>query len=107
MMRRLDRIPSVAAAGLGLRIGLATGQVVAGVIGTRKFSYDVWGDTVNMASRMESTAEAGTIQITEETYRLLRDGYDFERRDAVEVKGKGAMGTYVLLGRRPEGEAVR
>jgi len=89
--------------GLDLRIGMATGPVVAGVIGRRKFAYDVWGDTVNTASRMESHGIPGRIQVTEATYRALRDRYDFEARGKIDVKGKGLMPTWLLVGRRAAG----
>ena len=84
---------------LAVRIGIDTGPVVAGVLGTSKFSYDLWGDTVNVASRMESEGVAGCIQVTERTYRRLRDGYRFERRGPIQVKGKGELVTWFLLGR--------
>jgi class 3 adenylate cyclase len=84
---------------LAVRIGIDTGPVVAGVIGTSKFSYDLWGDTVNTASRMESQGVAGCIQVTARTYERLKDGYRFERRGPVQIKGKGAMVTYFLVGR--------
>jgi adenylate cyclase len=84
---------------LAVRIGIDTGPVVAGVIGRRKFSYDLWGDTVNTASRMESNGVPGCIQVSERTYRRLRDGYRLERRGPIEVKGKGEMVTWFLLGR--------
>jgi class 3 adenylate cyclase len=84
---------------LQVRIGIDTGAVVAGVIGTSKFSYDLWGDTVNTASRMESDGVAGHIQVTARTFQCLRDGYRFERRGSILVKGKGEMVTYFLLGR--------
>jgi class 3 adenylate cyclase len=84
---------------LQARIGIDTGPVVAGVIGADKFSYDLWGDTVNTASRMETTGVPGCTQVTERTYRRLRDGYRFERRGVVAVKGKGEMVTWFLIGR--------
>ena len=84
---------------LAVRIGIDTGPVVAGVIGTSKFSYDLWGDTVNTASRMESQGVAGCIQVTARTYQRLRDGYRFERRGPISVKGKGEIVTYLLVGR--------
>jgi guanylate cyclase len=88
---------------LGVRIGIDTGPVVAGVIGRAKFIYDLWGDTVNTASRMESHAQPGTIQVTERAYERLRSRYELRRRGIVDVKGKGPMTTYVLLGtQRPE-----
>jgi class 3 adenylate cyclase len=84
---------------LAVRIGIDTGPVVAGVIGRRKFSYDLWGDTVNTASRMESTGVPGCIQVTERTWRRLRDRYRLERRGPVQVKGKGELVTWFLVGR--------
>lgn len=83
-----------------LRIGLNTGPVVAGVIGRRKFSYDLWGDTVNTASRMQAIATPGKIQVTRAVYERLRDRYVFEGPTAVLVKGKGEMLTYCLTRRR-------
>jgi PAS domain S-box-containing protein len=83
-----------------LRIGINTGPVVAGVIGTKKFAYDLWGDTVNVASRMESMGMAGGIQVTATTYALLKDKYIFLERGAIAVKGKGEMMTYWLKERR-------
>jgi len=81
---------------LQLRIGINSGIVVAGVIGIKKFIYDLWGDTVNIASRMESQGEAGRIQITEATYTRLRDRYNVTPRGNVFVKGRGIMNTYWL-----------
>jgi len=85
---------------LQLRIGLNTGPVVAGVIGRRKFAFDLWGDTVNTASRMESHGVPGWIQVTQRTYEYLRADYQFDPRGTVEIKGKGPMTTYFLIGRR-------
>ncbi|MBE9117950.1 PAS domain-containing protein [Lusitaniella coriacea LEGE 07157] len=85
---------------LQIRIGINTGSVVAGVIGMRKFIYDLWGDTVNVASRMESQGEAGRIQITQETYERLNDSYSFEKRGLISVKGRGEMTTYWLAGKK-------
>jgi adenylate cyclase len=84
---------------LRLRIGISSGPVVAGVIGRRRFLYDLWGDTVNMASRMESHGTSGEIQITRATWELLRDDFVTEPIGLVEVKGKGAVETWRLLGR--------
>ena len=84
---------------LQVRIGVDTGPVVAGVIGRHKFSYDLWGDTVNTASRMESQGVPGCIQVTDRTYRCLRDRYRFERRGPVQVKGKGELVTWFLVAR--------
>ncbi len=84
---------------LAIRIGIDTGPVVAGVIGTSRFSYDLWGDTVNTASRMESHGVPGCIQVTARTWERLRDRYRFERRGPIQVKGKGEIVTYFLEGR--------
>jgi class 3 adenylate cyclase len=84
---------------LQVRIGIDTGPVQAGVIGTSKFSYDLWGDTVNAASRMESHGLPGRIQVTDRTYRRLRDGYRFQRRGPIQVRGLGEMVTWFLVGR--------
>ncbi|NJN87671.1 MAG: adenylate/guanylate cyclase domain-containing protein [Leptolyngbyaceae cyanobacterium SL_7_1] len=83
-----------------MRMGIHTGPVVAGVIGVKKFIYDLWGDTVNVASRMESHGIAGEIQVTTEVFNRLNPHYEFEERGAIAVKGKGDMTTYLLRGRR-------
>jgi class 3 adenylate cyclase len=85
---------------LQVRIGIDTGPVVAGVIGRAKFIYDLWGDTVNTASRMESHARPGAIQVTARTYERLRDLYELRPRDTIDVKGKGQMRPYLLTGLR-------
>jgi class 3 adenylate cyclase len=100
MRQALEELRAVS--GLSLRIGIDSGPVVAGVIGRTKFGYDIWGDTVNTASRMESHAAPGTIQVTERTYRRLERRFVLEPRTGVAIKGKGEMTTYVLLAERPE-----
>jgi len=83
-----------------MRTGINTGAVEAGVIGTKKFTYDLWGDTVNTANRMESHGVAGKIQVTVATYERLKDKYIFEERGIIDVKGKGEMQTYFLIARK-------
>ena len=85
---------------ISLRIGINSGPVVAGVVGTHKFAYDLWGDVVNTASRMESEGVPGSIQVTPATYELIRDGFVCESRGIVSVKGKGDMETYFLVSKR-------
>ncbi|MFV8318549.1 adenylate/guanylate cyclase domain-containing protein [Mycobacterium sp. 23] len=84
-----------------LRIGLAVGPVVAGVVGARKFFYDVWGDAVNVAARMETTDVEGRIQVPQDVYDRLNDRFVFEERGDIDVKGKGVMHTWYLAGRAP------
>ena len=81
---------------LELRIGLASGSVVGGVIGQKRILFDLWGDTVNIASRMESSGVPGRIQVAQSTRELLRDSCTFEERGPVDVKGLGRMTTYLI-----------
>ena len=85
---------------LEIRIGMHSGPVVAGIIGTRKFIYDTWGDTVNMASRMESQGKVGEVNVSAHCYRRLRDRFVFEPRGIIELRGRGPMEAYLLRGRR-------
>jgi class 3 adenylate cyclase len=83
-----------------LRVGMACGPVVAGVVGSRRFFYDVWGDAVNVASRMESTDSVGRIQVPEAMYERLKDEFVLQERGSIEIKGKGPMRTWYLIGRK-------
>ncbi|MGV0994020.1 MAG: adenylate/guanylate cyclase domain-containing protein [Mycobacterium sp.] len=85
-----------------LRMGMAAGPVVAGVVGARKFFYDVWGDAVNVAARMETTDQEGRIQVPENVFERLRDEFILEERGEVDIKGKGVMRTWYLVGRKPD-----
>ena len=105
MGAEVERCAEESGRSLEVRIGIDTGPVVAGVIGRAKFSYDLWGDTVNTASRMESHGVPGAIQVSERAYEQLRDSYYLRQRGTIEVKGKGPMTTYLLVGRRDESNA--
>jgi PAS domain S-box-containing protein len=98
MLVAIDELNVKLEATFDLRIGINSGPVVAGVIGTKKFIYDLWGNAVNTASRMESHGVPGRIQVSFYTYELLRDKYEFEERGSIDIKGQGEMRTYFLTG---------
>ena len=97
MMQEMKRQPKLGGQTLGLRIGIHSGPATAGVIGDTRFSFDVWGDAVNTASRMESSSEPGCIQVSEAFRQLAGDALAFKERGLTELKGIGASRTYFLL----------
>ncbi len=99
-MRDCIRCTKFAGKQLTFRIGINSGPVVAGVIGRMKFAYDLWGDTVNTASRMESHGAAGVIQISEATFELIKEDFICEPRGLLNVKGKGDMNVWYVLGKK-------
>ena len=96
MLNGLENIPARDGKKMAFRVGINTGPLVAGVIGRTKYQYDLWGDTVNIASRMESTGEAGRVHISQATYELIKDDFHCLSRGAIPVKGKGEMKTWYL-----------
>jgi class 3 adenylate cyclase len=100
MIDHLERINASLDTPWQIRIGIHTGPVVAGVIGTHKFVYDVWGDTVNTASRIETSGEPGRIHVSEDVADALKPAFTMEHRGTTEIRGKGAMETYFLVGRK-------
>ena len=91
---------------VALRIGFHSGPLTAGVIGDKRFLYDIWGDTVNTASRMEELGAADKIQVTESVQQRLKDRFAFAERGVIDVKGKGRMPTWYLTGRRDDDAAA-
>ena len=100
MIQTLAALNAERGTSLRVRIGINTGPIVAGVIGKRKFTYDLWGDTVNLASRMESSGVPGLVHVSESTYEALKGDFDLEERGITQVKGVGEVRTYFLKGRR-------
>src|SRR5207237_5081213 len=104
----LDELRAAGEDRIDFRIGMNSGPCVGGVIGLRKFVLDIWGDSVNTASRMESHGVPGRIHLSDATYELIRDAHECEPRGPIEVKGKGPMRTWFLVGeRRPHDESAR
>ncbi len=100
MIQTLASLNAEKGTNLRVRIGINTGPIVAGVIGKRKFTYDLWGDTVNLASRMESSGVPGLVHVSETTFEALKTEFDLEERGITQVKGVGEVRTYFLKGRR-------
>jgi adenylate cyclase len=109
LIDQLEEMPARHHQRLSFRVGINSGPLVAGVIGRSKFQYDLWGDTVNVASRMESHGVPGKVQVTKATYELLKDDFDCISRGEVQIKGKGNMETWFVAGlkdRPPQASAI-
>jgi len=104
MLKEIETLNHKESTSFQLRIGINLGPVVAGVIGHKKFIYDIWGDTVNIASRMESHGIPGAIQVTEACYRRLQSKFTFDERGPIFIKGKGEMPTYLLTGQSSDSQ---
>jgi len=107
MLEGVNRLNQENGWAVGFRIGVNSGPAMAAVVGRHRFTYDIWSDTVNTASRMESSGAPGRIQVTEETYSRLSLTHRFECRGQIDIKGKGPMTTYFLIGRQSETESTR
>ena len=105
MQQKVEEYRRRTAAKIELRIGIGTGPVVAGVIGKKKFIYDMWGDTVNVAFRMTGEAPPGAIQVDQTTFRRLQHRFRFDEVQEVDIKGKGRMQVYRLVGPLEEAAA--
>lgn len=100
MVQRLEEIPARYGQRLTFQVGMNSGPLITGVIGRAKYQFDLWGDTVNIASRMASTGEAGKVHISQATYELLEEDFSFTGRGQIAIKGRGEMATWFLKGRR-------
>ena len=98
--RRVSQLPTRRGKGIDFRFGINSGPVVAGIIGNYKFQFDIWGDVVNVASRMEQHGEAGRIHVSPSTYALIKDDFEFEPRGEIQIKGKENMATWFLIGEK-------
>jgi len=107
MLEGVNRLNQENGWAVGFRIGVNSGPAMAAVVGRHRFTYDIWSDTVNTASLMESSGAPGRIQVTEETYSRLSLTHRFECRGQIDIKGKGPMTTYFLIGRQSETESTR